>query len=303
MTLSIAAALLVAVFFTSMLSGIFGMAGGLVLLGVLLFMLPVGTAIAVQGAIQIIANGSRAWFSRAFIDWRVLAIMTSGLVIAGALLFLLRYVPDLATVCIVIGLLPILLWIPQSWLSLDASKPHHAFICGFLGGGINLAVGVVLFAVRYTPDLATVCIAIGLLPILVWIPQRWLALDASKPHHAFICGVLGGGLNLTVGVSGPTVDIFFIRTPMDRRRIIATKAATQVISHASKVVFYWNAAMVLTPFEWAAIALAAPFAVLGTSAGYWVLQRLTDANFKSWTRLLVTAIGIYYLIRGITLLI
>ena len=245
MTLSIAAALLVAVFFTSMLSGIFGMAGGLVLLGVLLFMLPVGTAIAVQGAIQIIANGSRAWFSRAFIDWRVLAIMTSGLVIAGALLFLLRYVPDLATVCIVIGLLPILLWIPQSWLSLDASKPHHAFICGFLGGGINLAVGV----------------------------------------------------------AGPTIDMFFIRTPMDRRTIIATKAAAQVVNHAGKVLFYWNATMVLTGWDWGAVALAAPFAVLGTSAGYWVLQRLTDANFKSWTRLLVTAIGIYYLIRGLTLLI
>ena len=245
MTLSIAAALLVAVFFTSMLSGIFGMAGGLVLLGVLLFMLPVGTAIAVQGAIQIIANGSRAWFSRAFIDWRVLAIMTSGLVSAGALLFLLRYVPDLATVCIVIGLLPILLWIPQSWLSLDASKPHHAFICGFLGGGINLAVGV----------------------------------------------------------AGPTIDMFFIRTPMDRRTIIATKAAAQVVNHAGKIAFYWNATMVLTGWEWGAVALAAPFAILGTSAGYWVLQRLTDANFKSWTRLLVTAIGIYYLIRGIFLLI
>ena len=43
-------------------------------------------------------------------------------------------------------------------------------------------------------------------------------------------------------------------------------------------------------------------AIAGTSAGYWVLQRLTDANFKRWTRLIVTAIGIYYLIRGLTLL-
>ena len=245
MTLPIAAALLVAVFFTSMLSGIFGMAGGLVLLGILLFILPVGTAIAVQGAIQLIANGSRAWFSRAYIDWRVLAIMTAGLLTAGVLLFILRYVPDLATVCIVIGLLPILLWIPQSWLALDASKPHHAFICGFMGGGINLAVGV----------------------------------------------------------AGPTIDMFFIRTPMDRRTIIATKAAAQVVNHAGKIAFYWNATMVLTGWEWGVVALATPFAVLGTSAGYWVLQRLTDANFKSWTRLLVTAIGIYYLIRGISLLI
>lgn len=245
MTIWVGAALLVAVFSTSLLSGIFGMAGGLVLLAVLLTILPVGTAIAVQGAIQIIANGSRAIFSRAYIDWKILGIICLGLLFAG----------------------------------------------------------IVLFIVRYTPNLATVYIAIGLLPILVWIPQSWLALDASKPLHAFICGVLGGGLNLAVGVSGPTVDIFFIRTPMDRRQIIATKAATQVVSHAAKVVFYWQATMVLSPLEWGAIALAAPFAIAGTSAGHWVLQRLTDANFKAWTRLLVTAIGIYYLIRGLTLLI
>jgi uncharacterized membrane protein YfcA len=241
----IGAVLLVSVFLTSMLSGIFGMAGGLVLLGILLLILPVGTAIAVQGAIQLVANGSRAYFSRAYIELRVLAIMTGGLVTA------------------VIG----------------------------------------LFIIRYTPDLATVCITIGLLPILLWIPQSWLALDASKPHHAFICGLLGGGINLAVGVAGPTIDMFFIRTPMDRRTIIATKAAAQVVNHAAKIAFYWSATASLAPFEWAAIALAAPFAVLGTSAGHWVLQRLTDANFKRWTRLIVSAIGIYYLARGISLLI
>ena len=241
----IGAILLVSVFLTSMLSGIFGMAGGLVLLGILLLILPVGTAIAVQGAIQLIANGSRAFFSRAYIDLRVLAIMTAGLLVAAAALFILRY----------------------------------------------------------TPDLATVCITVGLLPILLWIPQSWLALDASKPHHAFICGLLGGGINLAVGVAGPTIDMFFIRTPMDRRTIIATKAAAQVVNHAAKIAFYWSATATLAPFEWGAIALAAPFAVLGTSAGHWVLQRLTDANFKRWTRLIVTAIGIYYLARGIFLLI
>lgn len=243
MSLLLAAALLVAVFFTSMLSGIFGMAGGLVLLGILLLILPVGTAIAVQGAIQLIANGSRAWFSRAYIDWCVLAIMTLGL----------------------------------------------------------LTAAIILFTLRYTPDLATVCIVIGVLPVLLWIPQSWLALDASKPHHAFICGLLGGGINLAVGVAGPTIDMFFIRTPMDRRTIIATKAAAQVVNHAAKIAFYWQATALLTGWEWGAVALAAPFAVLGTSAGHWVLQRLTDANFKAWTRLIVTAIGFYYLARGISL--
>ena len=232
------------VFLTSTLSGVFGMAGGLVLLAVLLAMLPVATAIAVQGAIQIVANGSRAWFSRAHIDWRVLGTICLGLAAAALMLYILRY----------------------------------------------------------TPDLATVCIAIGLMPILVWMPKHWLALDASKPHHAFLCGLLGGGLNLAVGASGPTVDIFFIRTAMDRRKIIATKAATQVISHASKVVFYGGLATAMGGNDWLLVVIAAPFAVAGTNLGYHILQRMSDDGFRAWTRWVVTGIGLFYLGRGILLL-
>lgn len=232
------------VFATSTLSGVFGMAGGLVLLAVLFAMLPVATAIAVQGAIQIVANGSRAWFSRDFIDWRILATICLGLV----------------------------------------------------------AAAIVLFILRYSPDLASVCIAIGLLPILVWIPKHWLALDASKPHHGFLCGLLGGGLNLAVGVSGPTVDIFFIRTQMDRRRIIATKAATQVVSHAAKVVFYGGLATAMGANDWLLVLIAAPFAVAGTNLGYRILQKMSDDGFRTWTRWIVTVIGIFYLLRGLSLL-
>jgi uncharacterized membrane protein YfcA len=53
-----------ATFCTSILSGIFGMAGGMILLAALMTVMPVATAIAVQGVIQLIANGSRAIFSR-----------------------------------------------------------------------------------------------------------------------------------------------------------------------------------------------------------------------------------------------
>ena len=234
----------ISVLLTSTLSGVFGMAGGLILLAVLLAMLPVATAIAVQGAIQIIANGSRAWFSRAFIDWRALGWICLGL----------------------------------------------------------LAAAIALFILRYTPDLATVCIAIGLMPILVWIPKTWLALDASKPMHAFFCGLLGGGLNLAVGVSGPTVDIFFIRTQMDRRKVIATKAATQLVSHAAKVLFYGTLATAVGTADWVLVLIAAPFAVAGTNLGYHILQRMSDEGFRKWTRWVVTAIGFFYMLRGLSLL-
>ncbi|PXA99040.1 hypothetical protein DMC47_05520 [Nostoc sp. 3335mG] len=239
------ATLALATFCTSVLSGIFGMAGGLILLAALLALLPVATAIAVQGAIQIVANGSRAVFSRAYIDWRILGVICLGLATVAVLLFILRYVPDLATVCIVIGLLPILVWIPRDWLALDASKPLHAFLCGFFGGGFNLAVGV----------------------------------------------------------AGPTIDLFFIRTRMDRRTVIATKAAAQVISHAAKVVFYGTTAAAMTGGDWLVVLVAAPFAILGTNVGYHILQRMTDDGFRRWTRWIVTGVGLYYLWRGMSLLL
>ena len=235
--------MLTAVFGTAVISGVFGMAGGLILLWLLFLVLPVGTAIAVQGVIQIVSNGSRAWFSRRYIDWRILAVMSVGLAISAGILAL----------------------------------------------------------VRYRPDLVTASIIIGLLPIMVWIPSRWLALDASRPGHALAAGLISGALNIGAGVSGPTIDIFFVRTLMDRRQIIATKAAAQVVSHIIKVAFYLDAAASLSQGEWTAVLIAAPFSILGSSVGNWVLQKLTDANFRAWTRYVVSAIGLFYLGRAIML--
>jgi uncharacterized membrane protein YfcA len=229
------------VFLTSLLSGVFGMAGGLILLWVLLFLMPVGTAIAVHGVIQMVSNGSRAWFSRAYVDYRILGILCLGLAIsATALLFL-----------------------------------------------------------DYKPNIIVVSIAIGLMPVLVWLPVQRLQLDASRPSHALVCGLVAGALTVGVGVSGPTIDIFFIRTTMDRRTVIATKAATQLLSHATKVIFYWNAASLLPGEDWIAIAFAAPLAILGTRAGNITLQRMTDGNFRAWTRWIVTGVGVIYLVQGV----
>ena len=239
------AGMTVTVFLTSLLSGIFGMAGGLILLWVLLFLMPVATAIAVHGLVQMVANGSRAWFSRAYVDGRILAILCAGLVAAAGVLLL----------------------------------------------------------VDYRPSLVVVSIVVGLMPILVWLPVNRLQLDASRPMHAFVCGIISGGLAIGVGVSGPIIDIFFIRTEMDRRTVIATKAAVQFLTHATKVAFYWDAALTLSTEGWLAVAAAAPIAILGTRAGNVILHRMTDANFRTWTRWIVTVIGAVYFIRGVLQLV
>jgi uncharacterized membrane protein YfcA len=235
----------VTVFLTSLLSGIFGMAGGLILLWVLLFLYPVGTAIAIHGVIQMVSNGSRAWFSRSYIDWKILGILCAGVAVSGS----------------------------------------------------------VLLFIDYTPNLTAVLIGVGMMPALVWLPIKRLQLDASKPLHAFIGGVLSGALTISVGVAGPTVDIFFIRTQMDRRKIIATKASIQTLSHFTKVLFYWNAASSLPVGDWVSVLVAIPIAILGARAGNGILQKITDANFRAWTRWIVTAVGAVYLIQGLQQLV
>ncbi|MCE8030441.1 sulfite exporter TauE/SafE family protein [Billgrantia desiderata] len=233
------------VFLTSALSGIFGMAGGLVLLWFLLLLFPATAAIAVHGVIQLTANASRAWLSRHFIEWRIVALMTCGVITA--------------------------------------------------------ALGLLL--VNYTPNTVTVSLLVGLMPILVWMPKAWFHFDAARTSHALGCGFVAGGLTIAVGLSGPLIDIFFIRTSMDRRQVVATKAMIQVISHGIKIVFYLGAALSLSQGEWTMILLAAPFAMLGTQAGNRILQRLTDANFRIWTRWIVTAIGGCYLIQGLAMVV
>ncbi|MDO8379597.1 MAG: sulfite exporter TauE/SafE family protein, partial [Phenylobacterium sp.] len=47
-------------FVTATLSGVFGMAGGLVLMGGLALVLPVSAAFVTHGVLQLVANGWRA---------------------------------------------------------------------------------------------------------------------------------------------------------------------------------------------------------------------------------------------------
>ncbi len=238
-------ALLAAIaFLTAMLSGIFGMAGGLVLMGALAFLLPVSAAFVTHGILQLVANGWRAILHRQHICWPIL----------------------------------------------------------FTYGLASAAAGGVIALVAFAPSKPLLFLLLGLVPMLVWLPKNWVRLDAAKPAHAALSGFLVTGLNLSAGVAGPLLDIFFVRTDLTRHQIVATKAATQVFSHLAKIIVY-GAPLVLAgekgalPPLWV-FALAIPLSLAGTTIGGWVLDRISDGNFKRWTAWIVTAIGLFYLAKA-----
>ena len=235
--------LIVTAYFTALLSGIFGMAGGLILMGALALMLPVSAAFVTHGLLQLVANGWRAVLHRRFVDWRIVG-----------------------------------------WYALA-----------------SLVAALVVALIGYMPSKPLVFLLLGLVPMLVWLPRKWIRLDAAKPPHAFISGLMVTGLNLTAGVAGPLLDIFFVRTDLTRHQIVATKATTQVFSHLAKVAVY-GAPLFATrakgmPPPWV-FALAVPLSMLGTVCGGWVLDRISDVNFKRWTAWVVTAVGALYLVKA-----
>ena len=247
MGVPLAAFLIATAFLTATLSGIFGMAGGLVLMGALAFVLPVSAAFVTHGLLQLVANGWRAVLHRKHISWPILLNYT----IAAA-----------------------------------------------------VAAGCVAL-VAFTPSQPLLFLLLGFVPMLVWLPKNLVQLDASRPAHALISGFLVTGLNLTAGVAGPLLDIFFVRTELTRHQIVATKAATQVFSHLAKIIVYGAPLLAAgttgtLPSLWV-FALAIPASMLGTAAGGWVLDRMTDTNFKRWTAWIVTLIGVFYLIKAANL--
>lgn len=243
MSLATGAFLIVTAFLTAALSGVFGMAGGLALKGALALVLPVSAVFVTHGLLQLVANGWRAILHRKHVNWRIVAVYALGAFAAGA----------------------------------------------------------VMSKVAFEPTTATLYLLMGLVPGLVWLPQDKVKLDAERPIQAFVCGLGVTGLNLTAGVAGPLLDIFFVRTAMTRHAIVATKATTQVFSHLMKVLVYGAPLLAMhgkgLPPAWV-FALAIPLSMLGTAAGGLVLNRLSDVNFKRYLRLVLTGIGLLYLAQA-----
>ena len=134
--------ILLATLITAFISGIFGMAGGLILMGVLTALLPVATAMIVHGAIQMVSNGWRAWLLRGHIDWAIFARYALGSVAAVVLLVLLAWRPDKTVVYLLLGLTPLMVWIPKSIVDLNIQKRAQAEAAGFVVQALNTLAGV-----------------------------------------------------------------------------------------------------------------------------------------------------------------
>jgi len=230
---------------TSFISGILGMAGGMILMGILLALLPLPAAMMLHGITQLASNGWRAWLWRSEVDWRVFR--------------------------------------------------------GYLFG--SLAALAAFTAVQLVVSKPVALVILGLTPFAALaLPEKW-HLNVERKGHATACGTICTVLNLTAGVSGPILDVFFVRSAMSRKRVVATKAMTQSFSHLLKIAYFGVVAAVAGASVHPVVgAMMVALAVAGTSLSRSVLEKMNDASFRQWTRWTVMTVGVLYLGSGASLL-
>jgi uncharacterized membrane protein YfcA len=140
-----------------------------------------------------------------------------------------------------------------------------------------------------------VWLALGVLPFVSRLIALRFRFDVLDPRLSVLCGFLVNGVQLIAGIGGPLLDLFFLDTTLDRRGVVATKAATQTLSHLVKIAFFAGMAR---PEPYTAAGCVAA-ALAGTWLGGRVLERMEDTTFRRWTQTLVLVLGAGYLVAGI----
>jgi len=234
----------IAVFAASVVSGIFGMAGGMILLGVLLVFMDVAPAMVLLSVIQMVSNGWRAALWLGYVDWGIVWRFLIGSSVAFLLTRSLALLPSKATIYLTLGLLP------------------------------------------FAADL---------------LPKR-VSLDIARPGVAYAAGALILLLQLFAGAAGHILDVFFQRSPLDRKQIVATKAVTQVSGHVYRILYFGSfaAAFDASIAGWEYLAVVA-LSLAGTSLAAAVLTRMTDGAFRIWSRRVTLGVCVTYLARWLWL--
>lgn len=247
MSIGLTAFLLLSVFVTSLLSGVLGMAGGMILMGALAFAFTVPQAMILHAVAQFFANASRAFIHRAHIHW------------------------------------PSARW----------------YLLGLAGGFI------IFCFLSFVPNKITLFTILGAIPFLPLFFPPHIRFDFTRPVQAAACGLVVTCLQLTAGVAGPILDVFFQKVPLSRHQNVATKAFTQSVSHAGKFLYF--GVLVQTQadasvwLDWWIYPMLVPVAILGSHTAKYFLDRISDKHFYRTTQIILWMIGAIYLAKAAAL--
>jgi uncharacterized protein len=142
MTPLIIAALGLIMVATAFLSGLFGMAGGLILIGVLLALMPLPTAMVLHAITQMASNGWRALLWYRHIKWKPVTNYLIGCALALGTWSITRYVPDKPIALLLLGVTPFIARLTPPGLKPNPESVWQGAFYGWFCMGLMLMTGV-----------------------------------------------------------------------------------------------------------------------------------------------------------------
>ena len=127
---------------TAFLSGVFGMAGGMILMGVLLALLPLPAAMVLHAVTQMASNAWRALLWRKHINWRPVGFFVVGNLVALGFWSVFRWVPDKAVSLLMLGLTPFLFRLLPASIKPNPLVAGHGLAMGGVCMSLMLVAGV-----------------------------------------------------------------------------------------------------------------------------------------------------------------
>lgn len=181
---------------------------------------------------------------------------------------------------------------------------RHVRLGVLLPYGVGAALaGLVVGFIAFVPDHAVVYILLGLVPWVGLLVGDRFHLDVVAPRVAFFAGFLTAGVQSLAGVAGPLLDMFFVHTTLTRHEVVATKAATQLVSHIVKVLAFLPAISGVgaseSPLGMPLVFAMGLAALGGTRLGSILLNRFSDVGFRRAGTYAVRGLGLVYLWNGV----
>ena len=216
---------------TSFISGILGMAGGLILMGILLALLSVPAAMMLHGITQLASNGWRAFLWRSHVDWRVFRGYLWGSLAMLGLFVAFRFVVSKPWVLIAMGLTPFVALVLPDRLHLNVERRWHSGICGTICTALSLTAGV------SGPILDT---------FFVRSKMTRHAVVATKAttqslSHLLKIGYFGGVLAVGGGTVAPWLGVMMVALAF-----VGTSLSTRVLERMDDTSFrYWTRRVVM----------------------------------------------------------
>ncbi len=127
---------------TAFLSGVFGMAGGLILIGVLLALLPLPEAMALHAITQLASNGWRGMLWWRYVRWRPIGGFLAGCALALLVWSLWRYVPSKSLAMLFLGGTPFLVRLMPARMKPNPEHPAQGIAYGGACMTLMLLTGV-----------------------------------------------------------------------------------------------------------------------------------------------------------------